>query len=194
MRNTRSQSKKYWQKVNYKEGAWVEGGWRWDSRYNKSKRIVSALCRSSFTSFRKNTIIRSNCISILRSKSPVEASGVFWISLFGFDNCWKYFLVRPKSNKPSCHRFNRTFWQILFKWKLDLSKEQTSCTPFVSCFQKDWTSFCPKSWEILCALKLARKLLLATNLGGGKLVLLASSEMELDFLNSPTLRALTFLL
>ena len=93
------------------------------------------------SSLRKNTTIWSHCVLILRSISPVEASGVFWISLFGFDNCcWKYFRVRPKSNKPSCHRFNRTFWQILFKWKLDFSKEQTSCTPFMSCFQKAWSS------------------------------------------------------
>ena len=99
---------------------------------------------------------------------------MFWISLFGFDNCWKYFLVRPKSNKPSCHRFNGTFWQILFKCKLDFSKEQTVCS------QKDWSGLFPKSWEIVCVLK--PKVLLATNPGGGKLVLLASSEMEQDFL------------
>ena len=37
---------------------------------------------------------------------------------------------------------------------------------------------------MVCVLKLERELLLATNLGGGKLLLLGSSEMEKIFLNS----------
>ena len=145
---------------------------------------MGGLFTPSFTYTLKKLKIWSSCDLILRCISP-EATGVFWISLFGFDNCWKYFVVRPKSNKPSCHRFNRTFWQILFKWKLDFSKEQTWCTPFMSCFENDWSSLCSKSY--VCGETGKWKLLLATNLRGGKLVLLASSEMEQGFFNSPTL-------
>ena len=40
---------------------------------------------------------------------------------------------------------------------------------------------------MVCVLKLERELLLATNLGGGKLLLLGSSEMEKIFLNSESI-------
>ena len=80
------------------------------------------------------------------------------------------------------------FDKYFFKCKLDFSKEQTAR------FQK---RLIPVVFKILrnrgvVVVVLKVKLLLATNLGGGKLVLLASSEMEQDFLTLTTFQSLSF--